>query len=260
MGFNIVTSSGASGVSSAVSGVVSGFKPSIVLADFKAGTRSVTLPAGTYRVACVGGGGETNGTPGLGVGGTTSWAATHSATGGAAGAAGGTGVGGDINTSGGSTAAATVFTGGAAGGHRLGNSPDSVGPATGGGGWSSRGRDGHGGLGLVDGFGLGLPPGSVQLYSNGIPAAQPGCGAGLLVGNLSGIGGGGCGGSVATTAQNFGGPGGGGAGGQAAAYPGSGGGYSEKVITVASPASFSYTVGAGGGTYGGVGCVIVERL
>lgn len=246
------------GVITSIPGVAFGFKPSIVLADFKPGTRSITLAAGTYRVAVVGGGGDYHATPGSGAGGTSSWAATHSATGGAAKAVGGTGSGGDINTSGGSTAGVGGVTGGAASGHRLGNAPD-VATYSAGGGWSTRARFDKAGQGLVDGFGLGIPPGIAQGIDGGVLMAIPGTGAGVSANSIAGLGGGGAN-LGSDSHQTFGGAGGGGAGAITGTWPGSGGGYSEKVITVASPASFSYTVGAGGGTYGGVGCVIVERL
>lgn len=244
-----------------------GFKSSIILADFKAGTRSITLQPGTYRTLVVGGGGGHHATPGSAAGGTSSWGATHSATGGAAGAAGGLGTGGGINTAGSSTAASALSTGGGASGTRLGGPPDIAG-GTGGCGWSEAPTGTRGGIGAVDGFGLGLPPGtplacSVDSTAGLAPVAFPGQGATVAIGNfllVAGIGAGGAGGVGANDQTKRGGAGGGGAGGDST-YPGSGGGLSELVITVTgSPTAFSYTVGAGGAPLGGSGLVLVEKL
>lgn len=244
-----------------------GFKATIVTCDFRPGTRSVDLDPGIYRVAVGGGGGGDSATPGNAAGGTSSWDAGHQATGGAARAAGGVGSGGDVNTAGGSTAGAALALGGGASGHRLGSAPP-AGTSVAGGGWSSSANQELGGMAIVDGWGLGIPPAapmSTVLASTGA-GEQPalyGCGGSTNgpIGTSPGPGGGGANSNLSRV--HTGGPGGGGAGGNTGTYGASGGGYSEKVITVAAPTTFSYTVGAAGvdgGFFGGTGVVIVEKI
>jgi hypothetical protein len=250
-------SSLSSGSSSSSSG--SGFKESIVLFDVKPGTRSITLAAGIYRVAVVGGGGTCHATPGSGAGGTSVWDTTMTATGGAAKAVGGVGSGGTVNTSGQSTVNGDFSSGGGASGHRLGSPPDLqyYTNSTSGGGW-------NGSIGGVDGFGLGIAPGSSHFTSiaNGYTVPTAGYGVGGATGPTNSVIPPGIGGGGART--QHGGVGGGGAGSDGVAdYSGSGGGYAEKIITVPTSTAFTYTVGAGGvnvSDYGGNGAVIVERL
>jgi hypothetical protein len=191
-------------------------KPNIVVFDTSPGTRSWTVPPGVtkIRAAAIGAGGYlTGGTAGCGgysekimsvtpgqvlsytvgaggtsgtpIGGTSSFAGIISATGGAAGiagaAAGGVGSGGDVNTSG----SPGVTTGGAgSSGHRFGSGPAPTG-ASGGCGWIGNGISNTGGSAGVDGFGLGLVPGTGG--ATGVPG---GYGAGGGVGASGGIGGG----------------------------------------------------------------------
>jgi hypothetical protein len=262
--------------SGSTAAVSSGFKSSIILLDINPGTRTITLQPGTYRIALVGAGGGADATSALAPGGTTSWAATHSATGGSAGAVGGAGTGGDVNFSGQSTAACTGPQGGGASGTRLGSPPAQPNVTSiAGGGWSGPGSASAAGFGLCDGFGLGLPPGqgmSSGSYTVGSAASAGLFGSGYGSGGLGGtsgtivspgMGGGGMFLSTGYPVNNNGGPCGGGAGGNTSIKPGSGGGYSEKVITVTVAAAFSYTVGAPGTTgnaIGGQGTVIVEKL
>lgn len=253
-----------------------GFKQSIILCDFKPGTRNITLNQGVYRVAVVGGGGGSSPMAGNAVGGFSefllSGVSILSASGGKARSAGGVGSDGDVNTSGSSTILAALNTGGGASGHRLGSAPDKTASTNekGGCGWSSLPVGDNGGMSAVDGFGLGIDPGtpmSVNPYSSAVGATGLyGHGAtnyGTSTAyNVPGIGGGGCG--VANGNAQNGGIGGGGAGAETNNYPGSGGGYAEKIITVTAAVVYSYTVGAGGFEAtqkpGGPGCVIIERL
>lgn len=253
----------------------SGFKQSIILCDFKPGTRNITLQPGAYRVAVVGGGGGSSNVAGNAQGGTSSFGTGPiiQATGGAARSLGGVGTLGDVNTSGSSTQLATSSTGGGASGHRLGSGPDV--PASplsfAGCGWSSLPIGFIGGMSAVDGFGLGIDPGtpmreSVDSTDSGRTSGLYGHGGSIhgsspIIQFMPGIGGGG---SNVDYPASQGGIGGGGAGSAASDYPGSGGGYSEKIITVTASTTYSYTVGDGGlqsgKNKGGVGCVIVERL
>lgn len=212
-------------------------KPSIILFDTRPGahtfTPSVTMRARVFVVGggSVSGGGYsekvltlvagvtynyTVGAAGSGAadGGTSVWNSGHQATGGksiANGYAAGQGSLGDINTDGGVGGTG----GGGASGHRFGDGfPGGTG---GGGGWSQPGGSG-GGTSCVDGWGLGLIPGSGGIPPSAISAATGGygCGGGVgtsssatIAGGDGGIGGGGGFGGGAT--NGIGGLGGGGA-------------------------------------------------
>lgn len=253
-----------------------GFKANIVLLDFNAGTRSITVTAGKYRRFVVGGGGGENASAGLSTGGTSTWADTVSgtkpqATGGSAGAVGGVGSGGSVNTNGSSTLSMTAQQGGGASGHRMGSGPAQMTAAVGGCGWSQPGGASLGGIATVDGFGLGIPPGFLMRQTSVTPFGPTGgygCGgayasAGQVL--TPGIGGGGAGGTPSPAQDSAtGGPGGGGAASSSGNKPGSGGGYSEDVVTLAA-GTYSYTVGAAGVpgssvAYGGAGLVGLEKL
>lgn len=245
-----------------------GFKAGIILFDTKPGTRSITLTAGTYRRVAVGGGGGHHATPGSAAGGTSSWSGGPTATGGAARAAGGVGSGGTVNFDGGSTAGLGLSLGGGASGTRMGSPPDSV-SGQGGNGWTEPSLQTRGGIGVIDGFGLGVPPGTALAQSGDVsvgvfPVGVMGQGASTNITSsllmVAGMGAGGGGTVGLSDLLKRGGSCGGGAGGDST-YSGSGGGYSEDILVVTGAGgSYSYTVGAGGSPLGGAGLIMVEKL
>lgn len=219
-------------------------KSSILVFDFTPGSaKPWTAPStGSYRLAAVGGGGAgATGGGGysetvlqlaagqsmpytVGAAGSASSIGPVSATGGTGATTPGVGSGGTINTTGGKHNGAS--------GHRFGNGQDGNATTSGGAGWSqpstpTLGAGGssagsNGGDGGVDGFGLGLLPGSggfgggVNSNANGWNGTYGGGGGGGSgAGNLAGNGGMGGGGGSNDYTNASGGAGGlGGAGGK----------------------------------------------